>query len=211
MKPIIYSLTIGILFGAAYPATAEKLCPPGAGGKCVTESMDGTAEFTFEQLEQKLKETEQIKAETKRNIAQKIDDDVIIKPLDASAVTGSVTNSAEAARPRIDVKLRNGKSTTSTNAASLKSAKERAAALNKKAKIIPAPVIPAPKQKPKPQLTRKQILQNEIRNEQAALARAKAQLNVARKKGDQDKISRLSGAVRDREANIRAIKNEMNR
>ena len=65
--------------------------------------------------------------------------------------------------------------------------------------------------KPKVQLTRKQILQNEIRNEQTALVRAKAQLNVATKKGDQAKITRLTQAIRDREANIRAMQNEMGR
>ncbi|STZ77118.1 hypothetical protein [Bergeriella denitrificans] len=209
MKSIIYTLIACLAAGAAFSAHADKICPEGAGGRCVTESMDGTAEFTPEQIEKKLQETEQIKAETKRNIAYKIDDDVIMKPLTEADVAGSVTNSAPAAQPRIDVKLRNGKS--STSAAGLKSAKERAAALNKKSKITPAPIIAAPAPKPKPQLTRKQILQNEIRNEQAALARAKAQLNVAKKKGDQAKISRLNQAVRDREANIRAIQGEIKR
>lgn len=129
------------------------------------------------------------------------------------ATSGSVTNSAEAANPRMNIKLRNGNDASGrkTSAGDLKSAQARAAELNRKAKIIHAPVINAPVAKPKPQLTRKQILQNEIRNEQAALARAKVQLNVARKKGDQAKISRLNQAVRDREANIRAIQGEMKR
>ena len=61
------------------------------------------------------------------------------------------------------------------------------------------------------QLSRKQILQNEIRNEQAALVREQAQLNVAKSKGDKAKVSRLEQAVRDRQANIRAIQGEMGR
>jgi len=84
-----------------------------------------------------------------------------------------------------------------------------AAGANRKAKILPAPILPA--SKPKPQLTRKQILENEVRNEQVALVRAQAQLNVAKKKGDQAKISRLTQAVNDRQANIRAIESEMKR
>jgi putative periplasmic protein len=54
-------------------------------------------------------------------------------------------------------------------------------------------------------------LENEVRNEQVALVRAQAQLNVAKKKGDQAKISRLTQAVNDRQANIRAIESEMKR
>ena len=75
--------------------------------------------------------------------------------------------------------------------------------------MAPAPVIAAPPARP--QLSRKQILQNEIRNEQAALVREQAQLNVAKSKGDKAKVSRLEQAVRDRQANIRAIQGEMGR
>ncbi len=59
--------------------------------------------------------------------------------------------------------------------------------------------------------SRNRILPNEIRNEQAALVREQAQLNVAKSKGDKAKVSRLEQAVRDRQANIRAIQGEMGR
>lgn len=107
-----------------------------------------------------------------------------------------VTNTADAANPKLRIKLRNNKSASTTAKRNSKPVK-------------PAPVIAAPP--PKPQLTRKQILQNEIRNEEVALLRAKAELNVAKKKGDTAKINRLRQTVSDREANIRAIRNEMSR
>lgn len=116
-------------------------------------------------------------------------DDVKILPTRPSGVT----NTAEAAAPSMNVKLRNQPKAKRSNTAPR----------------TPAPVIAPPP--PKPQMTRKQILQNEVRNEQTALVRAKAQLNVARKKGDKAKVSRLEQTVRDREANIRAIQSEMGR
>ncbi|UOO81981.1 hypothetical protein LVJ83_00435 [Uruburuella testudinis] len=118
-------------------------------------------------------------------------DDIKILP---TVRNNSVTNTAEAAAPPMNVRLRNQ---PRKNNAKSKAAPRTA-----------APVIAPP---PKPQLTRRQILQNEVRNEQSALVRAQAQLNVARKKGDKAKITRLEQAVRDREANIRAIKSEMGR
>lgn len=118
-------------------------------------------------------------------------DDVKILPSRPSGVT----NTAEAAAPSLNVKLRN--QARAKSSVKSKSSKPR----------TPAPVI-AP---PKPQLGRKQILQNEVRNEQTALVRAKAQLNVARKKGDKAKAARLEQEVRDREANISAIRSEMTR
>ncbi|MGN6746949.1 hypothetical protein ACTHUL_12750, partial [Neisseria sp. P0024.S002] len=112
----------------------------------------------------------------------------------------SVTNTAEAANPRLDVRLRNQPDT--------KAAKARAAEMNRKAKILPAPVVSAPA---KPQMSRKQILQKEVRNEQAALARAQSQLAAARRQGDQAKINRLTRDVSDRQASIRAMQSEMGR
>ena len=53
-----------------------------------------------------------------------------IKILPRPAVS-SVTNTAEAANPRLDVRLRNQPDT--------KAAKARAAEMNRKAKILPAP------------------------------------------------------------------------
>lgn len=174
------------------------------GTECEESHADGSAQVPQEVAAQAAPEKINLR-EAPGSAAPEIND---IKILPQTA-GGGVTNSAEAANPRMNVKLRNTNSIT--NAGDLKSAQMRAAELNRRAKIISAPVISAPNAKPKQQLSRKQILQNEVRNEQAALARAKVQLNVARKKSDQAKISRLSQVVRDREANIRAIQAEINR
>ncbi|WP_416192004.1 hypothetical protein [Neisseria sp. CCUG12390] len=174
------------------------------GDQCEESHTDGTAQVSAEDAAQVFPERPNLK-EAPGSAAPDVNDIKILPQVTA----GSVTNSAEAANPRMNIKLRNGSSKTS--AVNLRSARARAAELNRRAKIIPTPTIAAPSVKPKQQLTRKQILQNEVRNEQAAFARAKAQLNVARKKGDQAKISRLSQVVRDREANIRAIQAEINR
>lgn len=171
------------------------------GNECTLSHADGSAQVTDEEAEKAVPEKVNLKEAP--GFAAPDSSDVKILPRTGS---GSVMNSADAANPRMDIKLRNGsKNTRGTDA---KSAAARAAELNRRAKIIPAPVTDA---KAKPQLTRKQVLQNEIRNEQAALARVKVQLNVARKKGDTAKVSRLSQALSDREANIRAIQGEMNR
>ncbi len=72
-----------------------------------------------------------------------------------------------------------------------------------------APVITPPPQPAKPQLSRKQILQREIANEQAALVRAQALLAKAKKAGSNTQA--LEQTVRDRQANVRAIQGELNR
>ena len=173
------------------------------GNQCTESNTDGAAEVPNEEAEKAIPEKVNLK-EAPGSAASDVSD---IKILPQTS-KGSVTNSAMPAQPRMDIKLRNG---SKTSAQDLNSAKARAAELNRKARIIPAPVIAAPTVKPKPQLSRKQILQNEVRNEQAALARAKAQLSVAKNKGDQLKINRLTQAVNDREANIRAIQAEIRR
>ena len=73
------------------------------------------------------------------------------------------------------------------------------------------PTYTAPVFEPKsrPKLTRKQILQNEIKTEQSALAHAKSRLEAAKKSGKGTAIAQHQRAVNDREANIRAIKSEM--
>lgn len=111
-----------------------------------------------------------------------------------SARDTTVTNTAEAANPKVNVKLRNQQVQTA-----VRNSRPRQ----------PAPVIAAPP--PKPQLSRKQILQSEIRNEKAALVRAQAQLNVAKRKGAAVRVQQLQQQIRDREANIRAIESEMKR
>ena len=112
----------------------------------------------------------------------------------------SVTNTAEAANPRLNIILRNrpGKAHTSSYS-------------KYKAPVVrTAPVVkPAPK--PSPKEARKQVLQTEVRNEQAAIIRAQTQLNAAKQKGDQAKIQQLTRTINDRRANIRAIQGEMSR
>ena len=72
---------------------------------------------------------------------------------------------------------------------------------------VRAPVITPPAAKP--QLSRKQVLQREIANEQAALVRAQAQLARAQKAGGNTQA--LQQTVRDRQANVRAIQSELRR
>ena len=112
----------------------------------------------------------------------------------------SVTNTAEAANPRLNIILRN------------RPGKSRASSYSKyKAPVVrTAPVVkPAPK--PNPKEARKQVLQTEVRNEQTAIIRAQTQLNAAKQKGDQAKIQQLTRTINDRKANIRAIQGEMSR
>ncbi|MFC3873425.1 hypothetical protein [Neisseria musculi] len=115
--------------------------------------------------------------------------DIKIAP---SARDTTVTNTAEAASPSLQVKIRNNKAKKQTP---------------RKPIVVPH-ITAAPA---KQQLSRHQILQNEIRNEQAALVRANAQLSIAKKKGDKAKTTRLQQEIRDREASIRAIQAEMKR
>ncbi len=74
---------------------------------------------------------------------------------------------------------------------------------------VRAPVIAPPPAAAKPQLSRKQVLQREIANEQAALVRAQAQLARAQKAGGNTQA--LQQTVRDRQANVRAIQGELRR
>ena len=213
MQVILYRLLLALGLMAGLPTyAASYICKVDGGilftekkvgNECTLSYTDGSAQVADEEAEKAVPEKVNLKEAP--GFAAPDSSDVKILPRNSS---GSVVNSADAANPRMDIKLRH--SSKNTRSSDAKSASARAAELNRRAKIIPAPVIAAPAAK-KPQLTRKQILQNEIRNEQAALARVKVQLNVARKKGDAAKVSRLSQALSDREANIRAIQGEMNR
>ena len=112
----------------------------------------------------------------------------------------SVTNTAEAANPRINITLRNRQN------------KSRSSSYSKyKAPVIRTAPVVTPVPKPSPKETRKQILQTEVRNEQAAITRLQTQLNVAKQKGDQIKIQQLTRTINARKANIRAIQGEMSR
>ena len=112
----------------------------------------------------------------------------------------SVTNTAEAANPRINITLRNRQN------------KSRSSSYSKyKAPVIRTAPVVTPVPKPSPKETRKQILQTEVRNEQAAITRLQTQLNAAKQKGDQIKIQQLTRTINARKANIRAIQGEMSR
>ena len=109
----------------------------------------------------------------------------------------SVTNTAEAANPRL---LRNRQN------------KSRSSSYSKyKAPVIRTAPVVTPAPKPSPKETRKQILQTEVRNEQAAITHLQTQLNAAKQKGDQIKIQQLIRTINARKANIRAIQGEMSR
>ena len=83
----------------------------------------------------------------------------------------SVTNTAEAANPRINITLRNRQN------------KSRSSSYSKyKAPVIRTAPVVTPAPKPSPKETRKQILQTEVRNEQAAITRLQTQLNAAKQK-----------------------------
>lgn len=116
---------------------------------------------------------------------------------------GGVTNTAEAANPRLNILLRK-------NIQKRQAKQNNQQYIHRKAPIrsIPA-TIAAPQ--PKPKETRKQVLQTEIRNEQTAIVRLQTQLNAAQQKGDQIKIQQLTRTINDRKANIRAIQSEMSR
>ena len=112
----------------------------------------------------------------------------------------SVTNTAEAANPRLNITLRNHQN------------KSRSSSYSKyKAPVIRTAPVVTPAPKPSPKETRKQILQTEVRNEQAAITRLQTQLNAAKQKGDQIKIQQLTRTINARKANIRAIQGEMSR
>lgn len=76
----------------------------------------------------------------------------------------------------------------------------------------PIPVVKtttSSKKNTHPSLTRNQVLEKEIRREQAALKIAKSQLISAKKKGSKNQINRLTNIIRDRELNIKAISKEL--
>lgn len=58
-------------------------------------------------------------------------------------------------------------------------------------------------------LTRRQVLQNEINREKAALRTAQMQLNAAQKAGNSKSVTRLTALVNDRQQNLLALEAEM--
>ena len=142
-------------------------------------------------------------------------DDVVIMPKAAEMVTNSATASrslraqtAQAPIPKLEIKLRK-QPPLNTAQATVNQRNRKAAPVRTVAPIRTPVAAIAYAPPPKPQFTRQQILQREISNENVALTRTKAQLEAARKKGGN--TTALLQAVRDREANIRAIQGEMNK
>lgn len=132
-------------------------------------------------------------------LLDKENNDSDIKILSNVPIT-SVTNTAEAANPRLNITLRNRQN------------KSRSSSYSKyKAPVIRTAPVVTPVPKPSPKETRKQILQTEVHNEQAAITRLQTQLNAAKQKGDQIKIQQLTRTINARKANIRAIQGEMSR
>lgn len=76
------------------------------------------------------------------------------------------------------------------------------------APVVSLPTITA---QPKPVLTRKQVLEEEIAREKAALKSAQMQLTLARKRSNQAQIRKLQAIIRDRELNVQAISRELSR
>ena len=70
------------------------------------------------------------------------------------------------------------------------------------AKVVAIPPKAAP-------LTRRQVLQNEINREKAALRTAQMQLNAAQKAGNSKSVTRLTALVNDRQQNLLALEAEM--
>ena len=75
-------------------------------------------------------------------------------------------------------------------------------------KAAPAPARVAPPPKP---LTPKQLIQRDIAAEQRALNREKQQLQQAQQQGNTARARTLQQTVADREANIRALQQELAR
>lgn len=81
----------------------------------------------------------------------------------------------------------------------------------KKTGNAPVVSLPQPVAQPKPVLTRRQVLDEEIAREKAALKSAKSQLAIALKRGNAAAVARLNTMIRDRELNVQALQREINR
>lgn len=147
-----------------------------------------------------------VEEEKKEETAAEPSDDTPETPLKdtdtAKKETPSKTNNKNPT-VKVNVQLRNQNTDKNKKAGKSKNADGN----NKK---IPAAVVKLPPPKPvKPVLSRRQVLENEIRRERAALRSAKLQLSAAQKNGNSKLIMRLNNMIRDRELNIQAIEKEM--
>lgn len=116
--------------------------------------------------------------------------------------------SIKAEKQRIDTLLRNTKNKDKNN--KNKNDKNSQDKSNKK---IPAPIVTLPQltTQPKPVLTRKQVLEQEIKREKAALKSARAQFKIAQKRGNSALAEKLIKIIKDRELNVEAISREISR
>lgn len=196
MKPLLYCALA--LFATAAPAhAATYICKDGdravyssikLNAGCTLSQMNGSSDAVSADSGRTADRTRQVWEDGQQSA--NVFDDIKIAP---SPRDTTVTNTAEAAPPSLEVKIRNGQ-------------KAKKQPVRKPIVVPNVDTTPA-----KQQLSRNQILQTEIRNEQTALVRTRAQLAVAKKKGDKAKTARLESEIRDREASIRAIRAEMKR
>lgn len=141
------------------------------------------------------------------------DGDIVVQTPDAPPPKPEKPEKAakgkDAPPPKVNVQLRKQPPEKAEKAAKNK---KTAPAKSKTADTVkkPAAVVSLPSAKPAaPALTRRQILEREVRRERSALQTAKAQLAAAQKKGNAKQIAKLQSLVKDRELNIQAIEREM--
>lgn len=119
-------------------------------------------------------------------------------------------SSIKAEKERIDALLQNNKEKNSKIIALHKDSKKEKSV--KAPKTPPAIVnLPMPTVQPKPVLTRKQVLEQEIEREKAALKSAQSQLKIAQKRGHAAQAAKLIGIIKDRQLNVQAISREIAR
>ena len=132
MKPIFYRLILAFGLGsAALSAQAGYICKVDGnavftekkiGNDCTESHTDGTANVSPEEAGRAVPE----RVDLKEALGEAAPEPGDIKVLPRTT-GGSVTNTAEAANPRLDIKLRNGKLGEATSVGDLKAAKARAA------------------------------------------------------------------------------------
>ena len=125
MKPIFYRLILAFGLGsAALSAQASYICKVDGntvftekkiGNDCTESHTDGTANVSPEEADRAVPE----RVNLKEALGEAAPEPGDIKVLPRTT-GGSVTNTAEAANPRLDIKLRNGKLGEATSVGDLK-------------------------------------------------------------------------------------------
>lgn len=140
-----------------------------------------------------------------KSVKQNIDNDVTVLPIKPSQINSSDKNDKTHTQIPLNITLRNPpKPEINKKNKSLKASKAKAKVVG-----LPKTVVKLPP--PKPALTRRQVLAQEIARERVALQATKKQLAAAKKSGNAKNIAKLNAAIKDRELNIRAIESEIKR